>query len=595
MTPIFKDTRLWKAIDQWRQQDSRADVASTCVLQLLSDSELLLTSGGTSPTDFTLHDARHAFRVAERMVDIIPSDTFESLSPYEKVLLLLAAYCHDIGMVPAMALVRGVHDFLLIGDASNLSPDELEVLKTWLDKCGIGQPAMNATFDLQKLRTVRETAAMYCRFRHNGWSESWIRDNAYLDRLYNSCVEDLVLLCRSHHEGYERLVTSSFDPFQVPGSNQVIHRRYLACVLRIADILDVDPERTPPIVFRHRNIAEKSEIYWWKDQAISVLIHEGITSLAAEPESAVLHKAIEITADDIERELRVCHQVSVEAPFAYNRSAPGFVLPHRWPLQPYLHRRITPHNGAYEYIEGSFRPNSEKVLQLLGSQELYTSPLTAIRELLQNAFDGVRERIALARLNEVDPKCSDLEIGNRFAVSLSLLEEGDDIYLVCQDDGAGMSKDIISNYFLVSGNSDRPDLQVLRRRCQERGIELERTGQFGIGVLSYFLLADHVEVLTRRAAECGDDDGTAWQFITDGVGTFGELRKTTSSRVGTSIRMRLRPSATGDKNEFATNVGNTLRETIIRLPCRFRFNSFDGHEWATNAGWTREGRCPARS
>jgi hypothetical protein len=147
---------------------------------------------------------------------------------------------------------------------------------------------------------------------------------------------------------------------------------------------------------------------------------------------------------------------------------PGKPLPHRWQLQPYLYRRITPRNGAYEYIDGSFRPNSDKVLQLLGSQELYTSHITAIRELLQNAFDGVRERIAITHLQDTSDQLGATEIANRFAVTLTLGVDGEDAILICQDDGAGMTKEIIQNHFLISGNSVRPDLQALASRCERR-------------------------------------------------------------------------------------------------------------------------------
>jgi len=59
---------------------------------------------------------------------------------------------------------------------------------------------------------------------------------------------------------------------------------------------------------------------------------------------------------------------------------------------------VRPYKDAYVYIEGSFRPNTEKLLELLAGTALYEEPLAAVRELLQNAFDAVRERIAYERL-----------------------------------------------------------------------------------------------------------------------------------------------------------------------------------------------------
>ena len=44
----------------------------------------------------------------------------------------------------------------------------------------------------------------------------------------------------------------------------MVNLRYLACVLRVADILEFDPERTPDIIYRHRNISRDSRIFWWQ-------------------------------------------------------------------------------------------------------------------------------------------------------------------------------------------------------------------------------------------------------------------------------------------------------------------------------------------
>lgn len=68
----------------------------------MPDIERVLNAG-TSPLDFTLHDAEHSFRVAEWMARIVPDDVLPKLSVYELALLLLSAYLHDIGMAPEQA------------------------------------------------------------------------------------------------------------------------------------------------------------------------------------------------------------------------------------------------------------------------------------------------------------------------------------------------------------------------------------------------------------------------------------------------------------------------------------------------------------
>lgn len=63
--------------------------------------EALLGEDSAGNLTFTLHDPDHAYRVAQRMADIIPADVLRRLSAYELSLLLLSAYVHDIGLAPA--------------------------------------------------------------------------------------------------------------------------------------------------------------------------------------------------------------------------------------------------------------------------------------------------------------------------------------------------------------------------------------------------------------------------------------------------------------------------------------------------------------
>ena len=65
-----------------------------------------------------------------------------------------------------------------------------------------------------------------------------------------------------------------------------------------------------------------------------------------------------------------------------------------WDISAYLRRDIHPKDNAYVYIQGGFRPNTAKLIELLAGNNLYGDSICAFRELLQNAFDAVKERIA---------------------------------------------------------------------------------------------------------------------------------------------------------------------------------------------------------
>jgi len=596
----WKDTKLWQQLDKTDSPEA-AEVRKT-LDNCMKDIQGVLQQGGTSRTDFTLHDAQHSFRVAELMTELIPDDVLPELACYELGLLLLSAYLHDVGMSPEQERTFHYHAYLLTGDKETLSEQEAADFQRWLDEemPEIMIPLAEGTPTPSELKQANLLITHYCRARHVAWGVDWINQHLADETLgtYAQWVDDLKALCRSHHQGYSSLILRSFDPKPV-GTGMVVHLRYLAAVLRVADVLDFDPERTPQVIFRHRDIDPGSEIYWHKDQNVTPRMEGGRLTIAAEPPDARIHRAIQLMSDEIERELRLVRHLSDERSFA-DPGFPSEPLPHRWDLLPDVHRRIRPRNEAYEYIDGAFRPDTEKLLHLLSGTALYKHELAAVRELLQNSFDAVREQLAYERLVRPDPANPEWEdrLAPLHSVELRLKHEEGRTWLICRDDGVGMSKTIIENYLLISGVTQRADMRQLERRCRAAGFEFVRTAQFGIGVLSYFMMADLVQIYTRRSNLAEDTDPNGWFFETEGIGAFGELRRDDSWHQGTEVRLRLKEEfirtlsnedtvqesndvpavlgRAGDRTHWlADRLVDYLREVLRYLPCDFNFFTED--------------------
>ena len=346
------------------------------------------------------------------MAEIIPDDVLPQLSTYELALLLLSAYLHDIGMTPEQRKVQTLYTYLLTNDPQDLPELEKKEFEKWLDENRAGMaPPLADPNNPHTYRIASEVITYYCRDRHVDWGEAWIRGNLHNLRLgtYNGWIDDLVLLCRSHHEGYNELKKDRFNPRYVGSPPAIVHLRYLAVALRVGDVLEFDPERTPDVILRHRNVSERSLIYWWKDLVMSTKLESSRIVISARPQTAPIHKAVETTVNDINNELGLSRRLADETHF---QTCPGFStdLPHRWDLPQAAHLDIQPRDNSYVYIDGAFRPDTEKLLQLLSGVELYGDELVAVRELLQNAFDAVREKIAYERLNSPDPTDQSLEL-----------------------------------------------------------------------------------------------------------------------------------------------------------------------------------------
>ena len=393
MFTTFNATKLWGQLSKLTGETAKT--AQHILENYMPDIETILAKG-IHLKDFTLHDQDHSFRVAERMVDIVPADVVDKLSPYELAILLFAAYLHDIGMTPNFAKLKQLHTFFDGNDNSGLSDQELESAWRWLD-------VVDRT---RSPESADELLSYYARHKHNDWSELWTR--GYFEGtkpLYGGWVNDLVTICRSHHEGYAELINDRINP-RITG-NSVIHLRYISIALRVADILEFDPERTPEVLFKHRQIDNKSRLYWLKDHEVDPIIDSKQVKMQARPTSALFHRAIDDMIHDIEAELQICKNVSAQRPFSHNPIDPDHPLPHHWDLEPFVltNWTITNQGGDsdYTYIDGSFRPAPGKLLELLAGLELYRTSLDGVRELLQNAFDAVNEHIAIKRLEVPNP------------------------------------------------------------------------------------------------------------------------------------------------------------------------------------------------
>jgi molecular chaperone HtpG len=157
----------------------------------------------------------------------------------------------------------------------------------------------------------------------------------------------------------------------------------------------------------------------------------------------------------------------------------------------------------------SFQVDLRGVVDLL-SHHLYASPRVYLRELLQNAVDAITARRAL-------------ESGAPAYVRVDC--QGD--RLTISDTGIGLTEEQVHELLATIGRSGKRDEFGFARH--------EFLGQFGIGLLSCFLVADEIHVVTR----CGDAPTVYWTGYSDGRYEIG--RGPDRPEPGTTVTLRARP------------------------------------------------------
>ncbi|MDF5758273.1 HSP90 family protein [Spongiactinospora sp. TRM90649] len=203
-------------------------------------------------------------------------------------------------------------------------------------------------------------------------------------------------------------------------------------------------------------------------------------------------------------------------------------------------------------MESAFQVDLRGVVDLL-SRHLYSSPRVYVRELLQNAVDAITARQA------ADP-------GAPARIDLEIAPGGP---LRVHDTGIGLTEQEVHTLLATIGRSSKRDELGFARH--------EFLGQFGIGLLSGFLVADAIEVVTRSAT---GGPTVRWTGFADGryrVEQASEER----AEPGTTVTLSPRADAgewVGERTvtELATLYGSLLP---VEVHVAGRRISGDGPPW----------------
>jgi len=157
------------------------------------------------------------------------------------------------------------------------------------------------------------------------------------------------------------------------------------------------------------------------------------------------------------------------------------------------------------------------------AEHLYSSKKVGVRELLQNAHDSCIRR----RLEEKDP-----DYEPRITLSLQPRQR----LLTIIDNGSGMTEEEIGSYLATIGRGYTREMRErLSFSSPEEASEL--IGQFGLGFLSAFLLAEEVKVVTRSFR---GGPALLWESRGDENYTLTDAKK---GNVGTTVTLRVKPAA----------------------------------------------------
>lgn len=563
-----------------------------------ADQLLSLIGKGKTFKNYTDHGIGHADRMLSIMEELlIPPDVLQTIlkSEEECTLLVMGTYLHDIGMFvdpqEEEAVLKGeqswwpgVEDISFnvfreqfIADhrndilAAGVNPDEVP------DEYVQGVILEEFFRQYHARRAQKFILANQLRLP-DGKFETIID----LD-VGGATISYLASLCRSHGEPL-----FDFAGKQLPSRQPDL--QYLACLLRLADLLDLSRHRAPARTMVYlQNPSNTALREWWRHIASErpeLLDKDTVLVKAVFAESTNRHapehyRALIDYLQYMEEELRDARALLQrrETDGGDRRLAVRKVYlpnPEEADLDPYIRCEDF---SARTY---RFELAADRIICLLMGENIYEEPAFAIREVLPNAIDATRRHF-----DSDTPEHPMAKIEVEYETSPKHFppydqqnppgERGDDLYyehhrLVIRDFGVGMTRDVIDQFFCQIGRSyywENPSFD--REKANFTPIS-----RFGVGILSLFMLCDRAQITTQHRSDGApviqlDIRQTHRHFVTRILERENIYPEHSDWPHGTELRLWLKPQfLVEDKDKDSCPVKHSVLqiERVVRYWCR---------------------------
>ncbi|MEW2394802.1 caspase family protein [Streptomyces sp. NPDC046862] len=533
---LVTESALWEHTGGSETARSRVKDA----LATLADHVTRIHAGAGAHHDDPWHDDNYPSRFERRIAALVerarPDDREERLSPAETAVLLAAPLVHEA--VTAIAL-EDLRQVTARAAADELDDHDTEVAAAMDDVRRAHAHVQSTLKTLEDRGLGEEATAAEHWLRHTfvaDWDRLWEGPGAYqpVDTLISMVVAAVVASAEGRSpsrptdltlrriDGQVRQVLGhltvepgdrprinvlgwdeQWDHDYPPVAGSRWRGRQLAQLIWTAGLLAADPRRMPSVLVDHLGAHER------------LSPHTVVTALSGEYDLSAVDDDRATGAYHLDIRFVCPHPALHVAMEELAARADGAIAAIRargtGELTRGLPRRVTtgqlrPEPGRYTLPIERFRLAEDEIRPLLMGTQLYGDRMLAIRELYQNALDACRLRDIRNRYGQARGERSDDDWQGVITFVQGWDEQGR-LYIECQDNGTGMSRAKLTSMFARAGKryEQDPDFVQERRDWRRAGLTPpDLNSRFGIGVFSYFMLADEVVVKTAPVDRYGN-------------------------------------------------------------------------------------------
>lgn len=509
--------------------------------------EQLVHSSGVF-ANYSLHDKSHSLSVIQSVERLLGEERICKLSVTDTFMLLVCIYAHDYGMAQTFNKVYdilGSVRFKEFVEEKEKDRRSMEVEDEWaIHNLFQYLNEKKADLSLSDLYfSIMLVIQLYLRPMH--W-QGVIDIKSDYDGLFQGHLkkrfiygsEGIVEICMCHGQSIEDLMKLSYRADGMIGDEY--HPRFVAAMLRLGDLLDIDNGRFPMwfvrAIAQNKNVIPRlSVLHFRKHESVSHLLitphkieitahcctvqpeREGVVQSKQEMEfqrekaQKESYEVAGIVSDWIEQLSRECQNMALNWK---EIAQPDFGLP---PAVPEAKIYVDRNEYMAENKALQMKMSQERVMKLLEGTNIYKDRYVGIREMIQNAVDAsllqlwndlIQNRYSscgLSRENvlrgfdlfDLLDKEKAAVFGN-YDITVEVIEDKlrGQVIVVVKDKGIGINtKDV--QYIADIGSSKEKNIRV-RRLMRRMPAWLKPSGVFGIGLQSVFQLTDCIEFYTRQ-------------------------------------------------------------------------------------------------
>ena len=178
-----------------------------------------------------------------------------------------------------------------------------------------------------------------------------------------------------------------------------------------------------------------------------------------------------------------------------------------------------------------FQAEVARLLELM-VHSVYSEREVFLRELISNSADAL-DKLRYEALTDETLMPDDLEL------AITLIADKSAKTLTLIDNGIGMSKsELVENLGTIARSGTKAFIDQIKQSDDAKNAGPDLIGQFGVGFYSAFMVAERVDVVSRRA---GSDE--SFQWTSDGKGAFDITAVDGEQAYGTSITLHMKDDA----------------------------------------------------